>query len=71
VPARRAPAVVERVTRYLQEVWAELKRVDWPSRRELVGSTLVVLVVLFTLALYLGLWDWLFTLSIRRWLIGS
>jgi len=69
-PARRAPAIVERVVRYLREVWVELRRVDWPSRKELTGSTLVVLVVLLALALYLGAWDYLFTVSVKRWLIG-
>ncbi len=68
--ARRGPVVVERAVRYLREVWAELRRVDWPSRKELTGSTLVVLVVLLALALYLGAWDYLFTVSVKRWLIG-
>ncbi len=65
-PARIGAALRERVTRYLREVWAELRRVDWPSRRELIGSTLIVLVVLAALALYLGLWDYLFTVAVRR-----
>lgn len=68
--ARHGPVVVERAVRYLREVWAELRRVDWPSRKELTGSTLVVLVVLLALALYLGAWDYLFTVSVKRWLIG-
>ena len=68
--ARRGPAIWERIVRYLREVRAELARVDWPSRRELTGSTLIVLVVLIALALYLGAWDYLFTVSVKRWLVG-
>jgi preprotein translocase subunit SecE len=67
---RQSPALVQRIVRYLREVRTELGRVDWPSRKELVGSTLVVVVVLVALSLYLGAWDYLFTFTIRRWLIG-
>ncbi len=74
-PARpvggRVPAVGERILRYLREVRVELGRVDWPSRKELTGATLIVIVVLVVLALYLGAWDWIFTVSVRRWIIGQ
>ena len=68
--ARRGRAIWERIVRYLHDVRAELARVDWPSRKELTGSTLIVLVVLIALALYLGAWDYLFTVSVKRWLVG-
>ncbi len=61
VPARKGPALWERLVRYLREVRAELVRVDWPSRTELIASTIVVIVVLVVLAAYLGAWDALFT----------
>ena len=67
---RQGPAFVQRIVRYLREVRTEMTRVDWPSRKELIGSTLVVVVVLVALSLYLGAWDYLFTFTIRRWLIG-
>jgi len=71
VLARRGPAIWERIVRYLHEVRAELARVDWPSRKELIGSTLIVLVVLIALALYLGAWDYLFTVGVRELLDPS
>lgn len=72
VTARRGAllALWDRIVRYLREVRTELGRVDWQSRKELTASTLIVVVVLVVLALYLGAWDYLFTLSIRRWLVG-
>ena len=61
----RGPVIWDRLVRYTREVWAELKRVDWPSRPELVASTIVVVAVLGVLSAYLGAWDafftWLFT----------
>ncbi len=69
VGERRFPAVWDRAERYLREVWAELKRVDWPSRPELIASTIVVVAVLLAMALYLGAWDALFTWIFTRVLV--
>jgi len=69
-PVRQGAALWERITQYVREVVAELRRVDWPSRRELSASTLIVIVVLLVLALYLGVWDFLFTLGAKQWLTG-
>ena len=69
VGERRFPAIWDRVVRYLREVWAELKRVDWPSRPELIASTIVVVSVLLAMALYLGAWDALFTWIFTRVLV--
>ncbi|MDQ7843961.1 MAG: preprotein translocase subunit SecE [Armatimonadota bacterium] len=67
VPVRRGGLpVVERITRYFREVRIELAKVDWPSRQELTAMSIVVLVVLLAMALYLGLWDLLFTWIFRR-----
>lgn len=40
------------VVAFLREVRAELRRVAWPSRRELLSYSLVVLVVVTLLTLY-------------------
>jgi preprotein translocase subunit SecE len=66
---RRLPAVVQRVADYLREVSVELRRVDWPTRTELVRMSIVVLVVLSLLALYLGAFDYIFTVVVKRWLL--
>jgi len=67
LPARPGgPTIVERVTRYLREVRVELAKVDWPSRQELTAMTVVVVVVLMAMALYLGLWDLLFSWLFQR-----
>ncbi len=68
-PERRGPAQWDRVVRYLREVLAEMKRVDWPSRPELVASTIVVVAVLLLMSLYLGAWDGLFTWVFTRVLV--
>jgi len=42
---------------FLAGVRAEVKRVTWPSRREAMGGTGVVLFVVFLFSLFLGLVD--------------
>lgn len=54
---------------YLREVVYELKRVVWPSRRQTVGTTAVVLVVVIAFGIYLGLVDAILT-RLVRFLIG-
>jgi len=51
----------ERVSRFLKEVRAELGKVTWPTRDELVSSTGVVIMFSLAFALFLGLFDMFFT----------
>jgi preprotein translocase subunit SecE len=57
-PAR--VSLLQRLTRFLREVVAELRKVIWPTRKQLVTYTIVVLVfVSFMVALVAGL-DYVF-----------
>jgi preprotein translocase subunit SecE len=54
------PAVGEywsRSKQFVQEAWIELKKVNWPSRKETVGATAVVLVLVIIVSFFLGLVD--------------
>jgi preprotein translocase subunit SecE len=42
---------------FLGEVWAELKKVHWPTRQETYAATLVVLIVTVLVAAFLGVVD--------------
>jgi len=43
---------------FLAEVVSELRKVTWPNRKETLGTTGVVLVLVILLAIYLGLVDY-------------
>ncbi len=47
----------EQVVRFLKEVRTEMRKVNWPPRKEVVGSTIVVIVSVFILSFFLGLVD--------------
>ena len=42
---------------FLREVRVELKKVTWPSRKQTVGSTAVVLVLVLLVSVFLGIVD--------------
>lgn len=42
---------------FLGEVKAELKKCTWPTRQELLGSTMVVVVSVLILSVFVGLSD--------------
>jgi preprotein translocase subunit SecE len=46
--------VVRRAREFVREVLAEFRKVSWPSRQELINSTVVVIVVTVVLAFFLG-----------------
>jgi len=48
------------VVRYLRDTRGELRKVHWPTRQEAWSLTKVVLVVTVSMALFLGLLDYLF-----------
>ncbi|MCP4118157.1 MAG: preprotein translocase subunit SecE [Desulfobacteraceae bacterium] len=51
----------QKSVQFLREVRVELKKVTWPNRKQTAGSTVVVIILVFILAAFLGLVD--FSLS--------
>jgi preprotein translocase subunit SecE len=48
---------VGKVTRFLREVRTEIGKVSWPPRKQVIGSTAVVIVSVFILSFFLFLVD--------------
>jgi len=48
---------LRRMRQFLVEVVAELKKTTWPGRREVYGTTMVVVVAVMICAVYLWLVD--------------
>ena len=42
---------------FFRDVWNEMRKVSWPSRTEVVGTTIVVIVACFLFGFYLFLVD--------------
>jgi preprotein translocase subunit SecE len=63
-PPAAAPAAVKpkdnifsKSAQFLREVKVELKKVTWPSRKQTLGSTVVVIVLVMLISLFLGVVD--------------
>jgi preprotein translocase subunit SecE len=68
-PARKVPSSVrpasgpvkknflDKSLQFLREVKVELKKVTWPTRKQTIGSTVVVIVLVLIISLFLGVID--------------
>jgi preprotein translocase subunit SecE len=43
---------------FLREVKVELKKVTWPTRKQTTGTTIVVIIFVFILGVFLGIFDY-------------
>jgi len=53
--------MIQKIKNFFREVKVEAKKVNYPSREELIGSTWVVIVTVMVVSLFLGAID--FTLG--------
>jgi preprotein translocase subunit SecE len=49
--------IIDKSLQFLREVRVELKKVTWPSRKQAIGSTVVVLILTMIISLFLGVVD--------------
>jgi preprotein translocase subunit SecE len=52
---------MNKLTEYLKESVAEMKKVTWPTKKETYNYTILVIVVSIGVALFLGILDYIFT----------
>ena len=48
---------IDKGLQFLREVKVELKKVVWPTRKQTLGSTVVVLILVMIISLFLGVVD--------------
>jgi preprotein translocase subunit SecE len=57
----RRPGIFERIALYNRQVVAELRKVIWPTRNELVTYTIVSIVFVTAMVALVALYDFVFT----------
>lgn len=50
-------AAGESIRRFFRNVTAELKKVSWPNRKELITYTIVVITTVLLVSLIIWVWD--------------
>ncbi len=56
------------VRQFVVEAAQELRKVTWPNRRETLGTTGVVLILVIIIAIFLGMVDFGLTRLVRRFI---
>lgn len=51
---------------FLREVKGEMKHVNWPTRKQTMTYTILVVVVSLFVAAYVGVFDHIFTIGIEQ-----
>ena len=57
--------IFNRIKKYIFEVVAEMKRVSWAKRKELLSTTVVVIILSFIMAIFVGFFDFIFSTILR------
>jgi preprotein translocase SecE subunit len=54
---------------YFRETVVELKHVSWPTRSQAIVFTIVVILVSFGVAFFLGFFDYLFKIVLEKFVL--
>ncbi|HEX9738519.1 MAG TPA: preprotein translocase subunit SecE [Candidatus Limnocylindria bacterium] len=58
--------MITRTRTYVTESWAELRKVAWPTRRQVVNLSLIVIVVSAVVGAYIAILDLLLFFGMNR-----
>ena len=51
----------QKLINFIREARAELKKVTWPNKKQLISSTIVVMITVALVAVFLGIVDLVFS----------
>ena len=57
LPLNGVNTMIEKIKQFFREVKVETKKVVYPSREELIGSTWVVIITVMVISMFLGIVD--------------
>jgi preprotein translocase subunit SecE len=57
--------IAEKIIRFLKEAKVELRKVTWPTPRQTLASTSVVIIVVIIVSIFLGIVDFGLAKAIR------
>ena len=57
---------MNRIRRFVEESWSELKKVTWPTREQVRNLTVLVFVISGAVGLFIAVFDIAFDMVIQR-----
>ena len=55
----------QKITQFLKDVHAELKKVTWPTPKQTMASTAVVIILVFIVSFVLGIMDFILAKAVK------
>jgi len=60
---------MNRFINYIRDTRGELQYVSWPTRRQSVIFTVVVIAISISVSIFLGFFDYLFSLLLQKFIL--
>ncbi len=54
---------------FIREAYAEMKKVQWPTRQQTIHYTILVVIIALVTAAYIGVLDYIFSGLIKSYLL--
>lgn len=61
--------MIKKIINFLKEVVLEMKKVNWPTKRETINYTIIIVVVSFLVGFFLGALDFIFTYLLNKFIL--
>jgi preprotein translocase SecE subunit len=58
--------MANRLIQYIQDTRAELRHVSWPTQKQTMIFTVLVIIISLLIAFYLGAFDFVFTSALNQ-----
>ena len=59
-----------KIVKFFKEVKSEMKKVVWPSRKQVVNNTLIVIAVVAIIGVIIAIFDAIFQLGLFKFLLN-
>jgi preprotein translocase subunit SecE len=56
---------VQKIVKFLKETKTEMTKVTWPTKNEIIGSTIVTVVVSIVVSIFIGIVDFILDKGVR------
>ena len=60
---------MSRIINYIKDTRGELEHVSWPTRKQAIVFTVIVVAISILTAAFLGLFDYLFSLILQKFIL--
>lgn len=57
---------MSKLSNYISDTMEEMKHVSWPTKKQTIMFTLIVIAISIAVSAYLGFFDYLFSLALKN-----